>query len=420
MVPKLPSGMKKSITPSFNSLWITLLWTIAILLHVFSLFSTISNKAYLLNDSVIYLTIASNLEHYGIFSQSFFPPLVPDFQRTPLFPFILSFIKPPYILVLQHLLVILWGIGIYQILRKNHSDFAHIVACLFLTIPYLNHLASFVMAETVFFTFFLAVCFFILKYVNEPKLSFIISAAIMAGLASYARAAMLPLLIFLTIMLGLMHRKIVHAFMFLLICAMLLFPWTYRNYVWTGKWFFHTGSEISMYYGRIGGIALARTNLFHQDAALKAQADSIALANGYTKFKSYFQNQHTEENEMIDVPLLELWIKECLHHPWDALYFHARTIFQQITGVGYGMAQTIYQNDAWAYFFSAWQCLLTIGIYGYFFYLGWKCPSYLWMMFALGMIGLLFIHSAAWADGRYRVVTDLWLLTYCLYSHKKV
>lgn len=409
--------MKKNKTPSYNNLWVLLLWTIAILLHLFSLYSVISNKTYLLNDSVIYLTLAYNLENYGVFSQSFFPPIVPDFQRTPLYSFVLYYLPPPYILVLQHLLVILCGVIIFKILNKKFSIYSHIASCSFITIPYLNHLASLVMAETVFFTFFLAVCYFILKYASKPKLSFVILAAIMAGLASYTRAAMLPFLLFLALLIGLSHRKIVHSFVFLTLCGTLLLPWMYRNYAWTGKWFFQTGSEISMFYGRIGGIELANNELIHQDAALKAQADSIAIANGLHNFKSYFQNQLSEENEMINAPLLKLWVQECLRHPWDALIFHVKTIYQQITGVSYGMAQTIYRNDLWSWFFSAWQFLLTLSIYGYFFYIGWKNPSFLWAMFAVGMMVLLFIHSAAWADGRYRVVADLWLIAYFIYFH---
>ncbi|GIV44734.1 MAG: hypothetical protein KatS3mg035_1857 [Bacteroidia bacterium] len=107
---------RKSYRSAFKPInFLVVLWITSVIIHGISGLIVLYNEQYLLNDSVIYLTMAHNFKIYGVISQSFYEPIVPDFQRSPLYPIFLSLVPVPYVVFFQHLLILLAGYFIQKI-----------------------------------------------------------------------------------------------------------------------------------------------------------------------------------------------------------------------------------------------------------------------------------------------------------------
>jgi hypothetical protein len=147
-----------------------------------------------------------------------------------------------------------------------------------------------------------------------------------------------------------------------------IFTWILRNYSYTNQWFFTTASQISTFYGRIGGTVLALDKNINQDSYLKVYADKY-ISNDYPlhSIKKYPQNVINEENEQIQLPLTWIYIKQHFLMPFHAVIFHLRCIYQQMTGLSYGMSKFLYPNQYLAVCMALLKVFFIIGIYGYGF-----------------------------------------------------
>ena len=392
---------------------LSFLWLFAIALHLTSFLAVWINSNYYLNDSVIFLTIAQNLQRYKTFSQSFYEPIIPDFQRSPLYPLLLSQLPIYAVLLLQHVLVLLssWLIQNFTYHFKKNTTFFHHLGVIFCLTPYSINLASLLMSETVY-TFFLTLLgFFLLHFSFLPTWKNLLYIAFFLILASYTRASVLPFSLWIIIWIYFFSRSILKTFCFGLLFLLGLFPWIYRNYTHTNQCFFTSMSEISMHYGRIGGTLLALDTNMKNDAFLKAHADSyVSKIYPLEKIKKYPLHQITEENERIDYPLSWVYLKQQIEMPLHGIIFHLRCILQQMTGLSYGMTSYMYGIPFLALFFALVQGFFILGVYGYFIFKVVTTGNLTtWLWFG-SIIFWFLIHNAAWADGRYRYPTDLWCI----------
>lgn len=398
----------------YKYLRINFLWAISIILHLLTWLIVELNGQFLLNDSVIYLTMAKNIQDYGIISQSFYEPILPDFQRSPLYPIFLAFLPISLVLLFQHILILLSGYFIQRlaIFLCSQSYYFRFLGVIFTLMPYSINLPSFILSETVFVFFLTLTLIFLILFLDKSRLNYLIYHALTLILCCYTRASILPFIFWIVLCIYLFSRSISKTLCFIGIISVGLFPWIYRNYSYTGSWFFTTATQITTFYGRIGGTVLAFNKNMNQDAYLKVYAEEFINTHYslYT-FKKYPQNQVNEENEFIQLPLLWIYFKQHFQMPLHALFFHLRCFYQQMSGLSYGMSQYLFQNDGIAMIMAGIQGFFIILVYGLFFFVGYKAKNKrLWIMWLLGMILWLLIHNAAWADGRYRYVTDLWCI----------
>lgn len=374
----------------------------------------VRNQQYLLNDSVIYLTMAQNFQNYGIISQSFFEPILPDFQRSPLYPIFLSVFSTKIILALQHFFILLSGFFIQKLSNKFHDKFSffNYLGVIFTLSPYSLNLPSLIMSESLFVLFLTWSCIFFINFIQSSKWNDLIYTAIFVVISAYIRASILPFILWFIITIFIYHKNSWKTAFFSLLILLGIFPWMFRNFTYTHQWFFTSASQISTSYGRIGGSTLAFDKNFNNDSYLKVNADEfIQQYQSLQSIKKYYQEVINEENEFIQVPLTWIYIKQHFIMPINAIMFHLRCIYQQMTGLSYRMSLYLYQNQYFAIFMAFLQAAFIFAIYGLFSYLGFKTSDKkLWILWLLGLLFWLFIHNAAWADGRYRYITDLWCI----------
>ncbi len=408
---------RKSI-PSFNQLvnphLLLIFWILSIILHGLSYFMVIANQQYLLNDSVIYLTMAKNFQNYGVISQSFFEPILPDFQRSPLYPIFLSFFSIKIILALQHVFILLTGYLLQKLSYNIYStpSFLKYLGVFFTLMPYSLNLPSLILSESLFVFFFTLASLFFIHFFQNSKWFDLIFSAIFIIICAYIRASILPFILWFMLAIFVYHKSYWNTIFFSLLILIGIFPWMYRNFFYTHQWIFTSASQISTSYGRIGGTILAFDNNFNNDPYLKVNADEfIQQYHSLQTIKKYYHEVINEENEFIQVPLSWIYLKQHFTMPVHAVFFHLRCIYQQMTGLSYGMSIYLYQNQYIAILMAFMQALFILIIYGLFAYSGFTTTNKkLWILWFIGLLLWLFIHNAAWADGRYRYVTDLWCI----------
>jgi hypothetical protein len=397
-------------------------WWFAILLHIISYAYVLWKGNFLLNDSVIYLTMAENYQKYGIISQSFYPPFLPDFQRSPLYSFLISFIPISWVLFIQHLMILISGYFIQKLSFRysNEPNVLHYLGVFFSLCPYSINLASLIMTETLFIFLLTAFGSFFLLFIEKKSWKYLFFLTFFFILACYTRASALPMIFWVTIAIFWISRSIFKSVVFMWCTFIGLIPWIYRNQVYTGKWFFTSMSEISTHYGRIGGTALAFNKEMKLDPFLKVEADFyVSQQYPLEKMKSYFQNHVLEETEFLNFPYTWIYFKQNLEMPLHAMVYQIRCFFQQMTGVSYGMSVHLYSNKALAWLMGGFQMIFIIFIYFFYLRLILKNRSSLAWLWLISIIFWLIIHNAAWADGRYRYPTDLWCILGILVLDKK-
>ncbi len=358
--------------------------------------------------------MSHNYKFYGTISQSFYEPILPDFQRSPLYPIFLSWFPVYVVLFLQHAFILFSGFCIQKLsLYLNLSKrWLHYLGVLFCLTPYSINLSSLIMSESLFTLFLTLIGLNLILFYHQPKWQYLVLISGFVILAAYTRASILPFIIWLTIFIAWASHSLIKSMVFVLIIGLGLLPWIYRNYTYTEQWFFTSMSEISILYGRIGGTSLAFSKNFHHDAHLKVEADHYlnkfyALEN----LKSYYNDYPNEETEKIKAPLTWVYLQQHFHQPFHAFFFHVRTTVQQFAGLSYRMTLYLYQNSLIAIGAAIFQAFSIVTIYLIFVYLGLSANNKkLWYFWLTSIVLWLLIHNAAWADGRYRYINDLWAI----------
>lgn len=404
----------------------TLLGVIVAAMHGYCIWSALANRSYLTDDSVQYLTLAENLADQGIFSQCYTPPYVADLQRTPGYPVFLILLGrlPWLVIVAQHLLVLATAWFLYRLARDLYGErIGGMGARLYLLQPYPVVLASYVLSETLFIFLLVGGLWAYLRFWRGDGWRWLAGGLALLGLAALVRPVGLPLLglgAVLAMGRATVLRKQWAAQWGLAVIVPLLVvgPWLWRNHDLSGRVVFSTMGDMGMLHGRLGGLEAWRTGQPMDEQAYYMAGDSVAaMRMGLAAIRQYPAGTQTHETEQLADGMGQLTYSFYWQHPWDALCFQARNIWEMAKGLGYGWALELTQSGPAALAMAGVQ-----GIWNLLMYLGlllalwrireWGHPE--WLAFGVVAVVLL-VSAAAWADGRYRMVVDPFILLSVLF-----
>jgi 4-amino-4-deoxy-L-arabinose transferase-like glycosyltransferase len=409
---------------------ITLLGVVVLAMHGYFLGAALYHRTYLTDDSIQYLTLAENLAHEGVFSQSFSAPYVPDLQRTPGYPVFLYLLgrDPALILIVQHLLVLGAVWFLYRAAREMYgARVAGAGAKIYLLQPYPIILASYVLSETLFIFLLLGGFWAYLRFWKGGGWSMLAIALGAVALAALVRPVALPLLVLagllaLAHLYRLQHQRFLQAIVATLVPVLILGPWYWRNHAHSGKWTFSTMGEMGMLHGRLGALETWRTDGEMNEHQFYMAGDSVAaLEMGLQHIRQYPEGKQTHETEQLAGGMGWLTLGFFLKHPWDAFRFELRCFWEMFTGVGYGWGRELILSKPVAMGFAGLQLLCNV-----FMYLGALLAMVRWrewtgpQKFTLWAIAVVLLVSAAgWADGRYRMVVDPLLMVLAMFTLRR-
>lgn len=397
---------------------------LVLVLHISLLTAALVNKSYLTDDSIQYLTLSQNMGQHGVFSQSYIPPYVPDLQRTPGYPVFLLICgnSIPLVLILQHLMVLLSGWVLYRIMRLFFRErIARTGIWIWLLQPYPILMASMVLSEVPFILFFLVGIYGVMKHLKERRLMDLGWGLVGLVLAIYIRPVALPVAIpiALVVMVAAVRsrktesgwRRWAPVGLAVLLIPSLLSPWIVRNHGISDRWMVSSMGDMSMIHGRLGGLEAYRQGLGVGETELFRLGDSLGMKDLHGH-REYYSEKQGHETELYRPGGGAMTIQYFLDHPIDGIAFQGKSFLNMLKGVGFGWSNQVTGNSAVAYILSGLQLLLNLVMYIGCLLALWrirKWPPRFWII--LGVVALLFLVSnAAWADGRYRMVIDPFLV----------
>jgi glycosyltransferase involved in cell wall biosynthesis len=189
------------------------------------------------SDDVGYLQIAENIWH-GVFSRVSTPPLVPDDDRMPLYPLLLSlnhFIPLWSIILLQQIFSIIGILFWYATARRYFSErVAWWSTVLFTIEPTVRFWTAQVATEALFAPFWFGALFFFSAFLEKQKRGQLVAAAALLGAAVMVRPIVLFYPIILLGVLCWVFRKqgrvlVQNGLLFLVVFGACLTPWVIRN-----------------------------------------------------------------------------------------------------------------------------------------------------------------------------------------------
>ena len=425
--------------------WIKGLFGLAVIFHLASLSLALSNHSWLIDDSVQYLTLADNMADHGVFSQSIRGEVVPDAQRTPGYPvFLLLLGKSPFlVLLLQHFLLFAAAGLLFSALKQWFSyKVSAFSALLFLIQPYQVIFGSLFLAESLFV--FLSICAFWAFSNFAFRKSQIDKTSLVEGQRDGANGRVIKGITLSLFFLALAtYVKPVGLVMFfplaglvvwegwrkgtgrnkeiawislglvIMIPSLTLSPWMLRNEAITGKFTFSVMGEMGMLHGRLGGLEALKNHENFDEHNLYMRGDSTAaLFLGLANIKTYPSSKQTHETALYNPASNGMTIRHFIHNPIAGICFQIITLYQMLSGLGYGWAAKVYHSHGLAFFSALIQGLFNLLMYGALL-IGLfsirKWPLINWL--ATGWILIvLWASSSAWADGRYRMVIDPFLM----------
>ena len=216
-------------------------------------------------DTFEYSTIARNLVENQTFSKSLTAPFIPNFFRSPGYPFWLAFIysifgsfKPAIFL---GILVFAFSAPlIYIIIREVFSEkLAFLSGIIFALEPRMAFSAPFLLSEQVFLPIFLLSIFFFVKFFHNPqKNSFILLSALVLSISALVRGVSLYLwpicmvLLFITFykkrpLIKIIKTLALSAVIFIVVMS----PWLIRNKLTLGTWQSSSLFGVQLYWGHL-------------------------------------------------------------------------------------------------------------------------------------------------------------------------
>lgn len=253
--------IKKSLFIYFLAVFLELLILILVMRHAnWSLTPYLSGF-----DTFEYLTIGRNLVENNSFSKSLVPPFIPNFFRSPGYPFWLASVywvfgsfKPAIFLGI--LIFAASSIIIYLIMREVFSEKLAFWSGIFFALePRMAFSAPFLLSEQVFLPTFLLSMFFIVKFFNNPKnKNYIFLTSAFLALSSLIRGASLYLFLIFLISFFIPLRRIKSSseIFKILILATITFvsimsPWLIRNRLTLGTWQSSSLFGVQLYWGHL-------------------------------------------------------------------------------------------------------------------------------------------------------------------------
>lgn len=396
------------------------LFGLAIVLHGGAYFYALLNNSYLYDDSVQFLTLANHLTD-GTYTQSYTLPGVADTQRTPGYPFFLWLTGGSawLTLSLQHFLVFLTARYLYKTAALfSTKKIAQYVGIFYLLQPYPTWFASAFLSETLFIFFLIYSFYKFCKYITTQTTTDILLSSIALGFVIYIKSLGL-VLIFVYIAFALVNNGLKIQALgrlslnLILPLVILLSPWYYRNYLLLNRLSFSTLGDTALWYGKMGGVLALQQHKEIETIEPFLLADSTGWAH---TSEIYFWKQlnpqvKTQETATLVPEVRELPLKIFITNPYETFVFHVQSLKQMAYGVGYHTALKISESTLVAYCSAALQFLFNIAMYiglaSYFFYLPKSVLNNL--VFSVALV-LLLAHCAIWADGRYRMLADPFML----------
>ncbi|MEY3442780.1 MAG: hypothetical protein RLZZ519_1061 [Bacteroidota bacterium] len=399
-------------------------------MHCYFLVTAWFNRSYLTDDSIQYLTLAQNMANEGIFSQSFSPPMVQDLQRTPGYPvfLLLASRSPIVVLLLQHFMVLGAAWFLYRIgLDLYGSRIAAAGGKLYLIQPYPMIFASYFLSEVPFVFFLIVATWAYLRFWKGAGWPMLSISLVMLSIAALIRPVALPLLV-MAVILAMLHsiwlsqQRLLQAALAILVPAILLGPWFIRNEHISGRFVFSTMGEMGMVHGRIGGLEAWRTGKAMNEHQFYMAGDSIAGGTiPLVQLRTYAIGKQTHETEILSQGMTSLTLKFFLAHPWDAIRFEFWAFWQMFKGLGYGWAVALTHSKLAASVAAFVQLICNVLVLlGAFLALmrrkEWGGAE---RLVTGAILLMILVSSAAWADGRYRMVVDPLILILAMFTLRR-
>lgn len=216
-------------------------------------------------DTIEYQTLAQNLVENQTFSKSLAPPFIPNFFRSPGYPFWLAIIywifgsfKPA--IFFGMLIFATSAVITYLIAREVFSEkLAFWSGIVFALEPRMAFSAPFLLSEQIFLPIFLLSLFFAVKFFNNPKeKKFILFSVFFIGLSSLIRGIALyvwpALMIFIFLKLYKRYRagEILKVLVLsALTLIIVLSPWLIRNRLVFGTFQPSSLFGVQLYWGHL-------------------------------------------------------------------------------------------------------------------------------------------------------------------------
>ncbi|MCX6813414.1 MAG: glycosyltransferase family 39 protein [Candidatus Azambacteria bacterium] len=265
-------------------------------------------------DTIEYSTIARNLIENHAFSKSSIAPFIPNFFRSPGYPFWLAFIylifgsfKPAIFLG-----IIIFAFSaplIYLIMREVFSEkLALWTGIIFALEPRMAFSAPFLLSEQIFMPLFLLAVFSAIKFFNNPqKKKYILLSAVLLGVSTLIRGISLylwPILAIFFFIKLYKTRPLLEILKILglatIILILVMSPWLIRNRLTLGTWQSSSLFGVQLYWGfleNLEGYLSGSRELVHQKLVSHAnylvgdnfetpQAISILANSALTEIKS--------------------------------------------------------------------------------------------------------------------------------------
>lgn len=201
-------------------------------------------------DTNEYLAIGRNLAENQVYSKSPQAPFLPNFTRSPGYPFWLAFVylifnsfKPA--IFLGMIIFALSASLIYLIMREVFSEkLAFWSGIIFALEPRMAFSAPFLLSEQIFLPLFLLAVFFAVKFFVHPESkNYILLSALVLGISAPIRLISLFLWPFIALFFFLKlykKQKTIRIFKILgaatLIFILFILPWSIRNRLVIGTW----------------------------------------------------------------------------------------------------------------------------------------------------------------------------------------
>ncbi len=284
------------------------------------------------SDSIEFHNIALNLLETGSYSKSIINPAIPDFQRMPAYPFLMTLTYRLFgashanVLLLNHMFFILTALLLYRVTRLVFSETSGLWAVTVLSFDPSSILAvNTIMAEGLYATVFLAAWFFLIRFVGRRKLWDACFLGLGLGLATLTKPAstyfpllVLPVMIVLTWKMCNGRRLLAAGVITLLSYAAVLGPWICRNHMLTGR--------------LVVTSMQAHQLLYYHAAMVRSNAENITLSESQTAIRREIGDSASGElEEALDPQMLDTRHRKALEivttHPLTYVLLSAEGMF---------------------------------------------------------------------------------------------
>ncbi len=357
----------------------------------------LTNGEWLLDDSITYLEIARNLPNeYARF------PGVADVQRPPGYPFFLFVLYfllgtgATGTIIAQKISVFVTALGIYKTATLfSPRNYARKSALLYLFLPYPALFSSLLLTETLFVALLVWAAYGALKsrYVVSGLLlavgTWVKPLAMVAAAFLFAAAAVQELR---------RGKFSMNTIFIVFLPAAAVWVWQCRNAVVAQTPSFSTSGNTAKLYGIGAAIDALADKADWSEESLIYYGEK---RRGETRFVAGFPAQETA---VFHAPFP--W-GTMFERPEETLKFYALSLWGMARGTGWATAEKISHSRVAAVVVAVWGAIVIFALWMAAFWPQRRFESATMLVVA---VGLVLAHASAWADGRYRMPSDVFIL----------